>query len=168
MKRTKLENIYLKRKTFSNKAAYNRQRNICGYLIKKTKRNFYRNLNPAHICDNKKFWGIVKPFFTDKKCSSDNIRLMEHNEITKDDLNTADIFNEFFSKAVTNLNTEPIPTTILDVVEKDTILNAIKIHENHPSIIKIKEKIEIKECFSIKKVVSKDIKQHNFLKKSCC
>ena len=160
MKRTQLKNKYMKRKTFSNKAAYNRQRNICGYLIKKTKKQFYSNLNPAHICDNKTFWGIVKPFFTDKKCSSENIRLMENNEITKDDLNTADIFNEFFSNAVTNLNIEPIPTTILDEVEKDPILNAIKIHENHPSIIKIKEKIEIKECFSMKEVVSKDIKQH--------
>ena len=122
MKRTQLKNKYLKSRRFSDKAAYSRQRNICNYLIRKAKIDFYSKLNPACITDNNKFWGVVKPFFSDKKCSSDNIRLMEDNEIIDNDLNTAEIFNEFFSMAVKNLNIEPVSATIMGEAENHPIL----------------------------------------------
>ena len=37
----------------------NRQRNLC--ITRKTKRDYYKNLDPKDITDSKKFWAPVKP-----------------------------------------------------------------------------------------------------------
>ena len=55
---------------------------------------YFQNLNPADICDNKKFWKIVKPYFSEKSTSTENITLVENNKIVNNDTNIAEIFNE--------------------------------------------------------------------------
>ena len=85
MLRTKLRYKFNKdRTTFAN-LAYKRQRNLCTSLVKKVKREYYGNLNPAVISDNKKFWRTVKPFFSDKVMTSENITLFENGDILGDD-----------------------------------------------------------------------------------
>ena len=66
MVRTKLLNKFRKENSFINELEYKRQRNFCTTLIKKTKRNFYNNLNVNKITDNKSCWKTVKPSFTEK------------------------------------------------------------------------------------------------------
>ena len=44
---------------------YKKQRNYCVSLLRKTKKDFYENLNPSLIID-KTFWKEGKPFFSDK------------------------------------------------------------------------------------------------------
>ena len=61
--KSKLRNKYLKLKTIESYEAYKKQRNHCVSLLRKTKREFYENLNPNLIADNKSFWKQVKPFF---------------------------------------------------------------------------------------------------------
>ena len=34
---------------------------ICVTLLRKSKREFFGSLNETHLCDNKKFLGVVKP-----------------------------------------------------------------------------------------------------------
>ena len=63
MFRTKLLDKFYKDRTDKTRLAYKRQRNLCTSLLKKTKREYYGNLNPALISDNKIFWKVVKPFF---------------------------------------------------------------------------------------------------------
>ena len=41
------------------------------YTSKKTKVNYYGNLNEKEITDNKKFWKTVKPFLYDKSKAID-------------------------------------------------------------------------------------------------
>ena len=121
------------------KLAYNRQRNVCSYLVRKAKRDYYKNLKPSSISDTKSFWKTVKPFLSDKVKSTESITLFEKNVISHDDQSNADIFNTFFINAVKNLNLELKPDIInLETNEGDDILTAIKMFENHPSIIKIK------------------------------
>ena len=64
--RTQLLNKFRKENSFINELAYKRQRNFCTKLVKKTKTNFYNNVNVNTITDNKSFWKTVKPSFTEK------------------------------------------------------------------------------------------------------
>ena len=98
MFRSKLKNIYNKKKTLASYIAYKKQRNNCTNLFRKAKRDFYNNLNPSLISDNKKFWKTVKPFFSDKKLSGESITLVDNNNIIYDDTNIAETFKDFFTK----------------------------------------------------------------------
>ena len=53
MKRTRLRNAYVKKRTEATKAAYNYQRNICVSLLRKSKRSYFENLNVKFVRDNK-------------------------------------------------------------------------------------------------------------------
>ena len=81
MKRSRLRNIFLKPKTESEKIAYDKQRNHCVGLTRKTKKDYYSNLDEKCAIDNKKLWKTVKPFLSDKTMMDDNITLVENNEI---------------------------------------------------------------------------------------
>ena len=48
------------------------------------------------ICDNKTFWAIVKPLFSNKIKSVENIVLSENGVLIKDEEEVANIFNNFF------------------------------------------------------------------------
>ena len=74
------------------KAKYNKQRNICVSLIKKAKRNYYENLDLKDINDNKKFWATVKPLFSNKIKSAENIYLDESGEIIRNEKEVANVF----------------------------------------------------------------------------
>ena len=63
MQRSNLRNIFLKSRTEKNRNGYTKQRNLCVTLLRKSKREFYGNLNEKKICDNKKYWGVVKPAY---------------------------------------------------------------------------------------------------------
>ena len=53
MARTHLRNIYLKNRSDNNKRKYNTQRNYCVSLFRKTKTNYYANLNKKDLTDHK-------------------------------------------------------------------------------------------------------------------
>ena len=57
MLRTKLRNQLLKKRTLEARTKYNKQRNICVSLVKKAKRNYYKNLDQKDVNDNK---GIIR------------------------------------------------------------------------------------------------------------
>ena len=73
----------LRNKTLSCKIAYNKQRNFCTSLLRRTKKEYYSKLNPKHISDNKTFWKIVKPFFSEKSVTTDKITIIDDNEMIK-------------------------------------------------------------------------------------
>jgi len=154
MKRSRLRNIYLKNRNETNAIAYKRQRNKCVFLLKKVKKTYFGNLKPSKISDNKNFWKTVNPLFSEKGVSIDKISLAENKEIISDDKHVAEIFNDFFSNAVKNLNIDYYEHFSFDhyflckdTEQDDPILKAIEKYENHPSILKIKETISHDECF---------------------
>ena len=145
----------MKNNSDENQQAYRKQRNKCVHLLKKAKKDFYGNLKPSSICDNKTFWKTVKPIFTDKSVSTDNIILVENNKIINDDVAISELFNDFFSNAVKNLNVEPSDLFsfdqnlfIEDVNDNDPILKSIRKYESHPSIVKIKKNFSDPANFS--------------------
>ena len=81
MLRTKLRNQFLKKRTLVAKTKHNKKRNICVSLVKKAKRNYYEILDLKSINDNKRFRATVKPLFSNKIKSAENIFLDESVEI---------------------------------------------------------------------------------------
>ena len=62
MLRTKLRNKFLKNRNNENETNYMKQRNHCVFFLRKTKREYYSNLNKKNICDNKTVWKTVKGY----------------------------------------------------------------------------------------------------------
>ena len=85
MRRSKLRNQFLKKRTSEAKLKYNKQINLCVNLLRKTKRNHYEDLDLKDINDNKKFWTTVKPLFCNKIKSVENITLDENCKLVRDD-----------------------------------------------------------------------------------
>ena len=85
MVRSKLRNKFLKSRSEGDRKAYNKQRNMCVKLLKKTKRSYFSNLNTKSVVGNKKFLKTVKSFFSDKSINFQS-NVSDGNEV-------ANIFN---------------------------------------------------------------------------
>ena len=81
MLRTRFRYRFLKIRTSEVKEKYNKQRNICISLTRKAKRNFHENLDLDNIRDNKTFWPTVKPLFSNKIKSAENMVLSENGKL---------------------------------------------------------------------------------------
>ena len=100
MKRSKLRNDFLKDRNDASQSAYRKQRNLCVTLLRKAKKQYFSNLEPKLITDNKKFWNSVKPLFSDKITVKEIINLTENGKILNSDTDIADTFNDYFSSVV--------------------------------------------------------------------
>ena len=104
MQRSKLRKIFIKNWTEENKNNYAKQRNLCVTLLRKSKREFYGNLNEKKLSDNKKFRRVVKPVvLSNKNVSNEKITLVELDNIVENEKKTATVLNDFFSDIITNL-----------------------------------------------------------------
>ena len=74
MARSRLHNKYLKEKSADAKTAYDKQRNYCLNFLRRTKKNYFANINVSSITANK-FWKTVKPLFSDKISHKETIQL---------------------------------------------------------------------------------------------
>ena len=160
MKRTMLKNRYLKDKSDFNFMAFKKQRNYCVKLLRDAKKVHFESLKPSDVNDNKRFWQTVKPLFSDKVISSDNITLVENDTIISDPVILAETFGNFFSNAVKNLNIDMHKEIYSNCHrsnqknDTDTIFKIIRKYENHPSILKIKESFPDKTEFSFQTICS--------------
>ena len=75
MTRSKLLGKFREEETKENKDAYNKQRNHCVDIIRKTKKDLYNNPDVKRVTDNKLFWKTVKPFFSNKGIKDQRIIL---------------------------------------------------------------------------------------------
>ena len=147
MDRTRLKNKYNHESNEVNKAKYNKQRNYCVNLFRREKKKYYTNLDPKLITDNKKIWKAVKPLFSEKCITNRAITLIDGNKIISKDMDVAEKLNEFFSNAVKNLDITGYEPEIPEI-DMDEITNVIFKFKNHPSIVKIKDMIDITGKFS--------------------
>ena len=155
MNRTYLLNRFRKENSFINKLAYKRQHNFGAKLIKKTKRNFYNNLNVDKIANNKSFWKTIKPNFTDKTLKGEKILLAENDTTFSAENKVVEIFQSYFDGIVDGLN---IKLCEISKEHSDQIINAIRIFEKHPSIFKLKELNSV--CrFSFENLSLEDVKK---------
>ena len=78
-----------------NRLAYKKQRNYCVSLVRQNKKQYYGSLNVNQITDNKNFWRVVKPNFSNKILGPNRVILRNCGKIISDTENFADTFNKF-------------------------------------------------------------------------
>ena len=151
MHRSKLKNKWHKFPTDENKTLYKKYRNFCVSLLRKEKKKYYTNLDLNVIADNKIFWQNIKPLFSGKSKSQTNIILIEDDNVVSEKVHVAEILNTYFIEAVRNLeiekfNNEGAQETRSENID-EVIENIVKKYEHHPSILKIKENVKVKNKF---------------------
>ena len=67
---SRLRNRFLKKRSEENRKVFCKQRNKCVSLLRKSKKDYFANLNKKNITDNKRFLKTVKPFLSKKNSSS--------------------------------------------------------------------------------------------------
>ena len=73
---------------------YKKQQNFCVNLLKRAKKEHFVNLDINSISDNKKFWQIVKPLFSNKVEGKTTITLVKNDEMIDDEIQIANLLNE--------------------------------------------------------------------------
>ena len=70
--------MYNKTSTHKNWSNYKKQRDICTNILKKTKTDWFRNIDVENITDTTIFWTTAKTFFADKSriCDRPQINLI--------------------------------------------------------------------------------------------
>ena len=158
MNRSRLRNQFFKNRSVESRMKYNKQRNICVALLRKTKRKYYEALKLSDVKDNKTFRKTVKPLFGNKiKCKS-QIALVEDNNLVTDDKVLAKTFNKFFVNVAATLGIkfEKLPSNYHDI--NYNLDELIIRYNDHPSILAIKNTCtELNSTFTFKKVDKEQI-----------
>ena len=163
MTKSRLRNKFLKCPSAENEYNYKKHRNYCTKLFKRETKKFYNNIDISLVTDNKKFWQTVRPLFSEKHFSKGKLILVEDDNIVSKDNAVAEIMNTFFSNIVQNLDIKGYRTESFNFdYDQDHIFNIITMYKDHPSITKIKESVNITECFHFTPVneesISKKVK----------
>ena len=157
MTRTRLRNRFLKEPTEMNRLAYKKQRNYCVLLMRQSKKQYYGSLNVNHLTDNKNFWRVVKPNFSNKIFGINRVTLRDGGKIISDTEKVADNFNKFFMNIGKALKIDKDKRFLVETKDVfDPVLKAIKKYSAHPSILRIKDKMN-NNVFSFRKVTYEEI-----------
>ena len=134
MKRSKSKKNFNKNKNHKNWCKYKTQRNYGVNLLRKSKKQYFSNINISDVTDNKSFWKSVKPYFSSKGQNSDKITLVENDAIITNDRVISKTMNKFSINTTKKLNLKPFKNS------SDTDINQItSVFQNHVSIRKIQE-----------------------------
>ena len=138
MLRSRLKNNFNKKRSDENWDNYKKQRNFCVKLLRQTKEKYFNDINVKSISDNKKFWKTIKPFFSDKDLNTNNMMLVENNEIVREEEIIASIMNNYFTNITTHLKIKPIKTdskanleSIIDTFHDHECVQRIKLVNFH-------------------------------------
>ena len=113
----------------------------------------------------------MKPLFTDKVQTKSKITLVEKKvasreeleqivseKVISEDQEVVEVFNKFLIDIAPNLKIFPNHNYDTDfIVTNDQVKNALNKFRNHPSIVMIKSKRKIDQCFSFGPVTYDDI-----------
>ena len=133
MTRSGLKNKFNKNSSAKNWNSYKKQRNFCLKLLRQTKEKYFNNINVKKVSDNKTLWKSVKPFFSNKGLNSNNILLVEGNEIISDDGKIATIINMYFTNITKHMNLKANK-----ISHREEIVNILNTFINHKSVPRIK------------------------------
>ena len=157
MTRLRLRNNYLKHKMEGSRLLYTQQRNKCVSLLRKTKIDYYGNLDVKDITRNKTFSKSVKSLLSENSVNRDKIRLNENGELINSEFKTAEVLKNFFSNIAESLKIWEYENLYSNFEKvKDPVFKAILKYNYYPSITAMKEKSKISE-FTFYEVDNKNI-----------
>ena len=133
MTRSRLKNKFNKNSSAKNWSSYKKQRNFCLKLLRQTKEKYFNNISVKKVSDNRTFWKSVKPFFSNKGLNSNNILLVEGNEIVNADGKIATIMNRYFTNITKHMNLKANK-----ISHREELVNILNTFKNHKSVQRIK------------------------------
>ena len=83
MLRSQLKRKFHNNKTEENSKKYKQPINYCVKLLRKTKMEYFQNMDVNKVNDNKMFWKTVKPRFSNKCKTANTIILTEGDMVIK-------------------------------------------------------------------------------------
>ena len=132
---------------------YKKQRNLIVKMNREAKFDFYNSIEPRSLNNDKKFWKMVKPMFSNSDQMGDKIVLTEEGKIISDDAMIAECLNIHFINITDSLELDPMFKQEPNYIELDEKISlAIAKYNNHPSIITIKQNISINQKFEFSHV----------------
>ena len=60
-------------------------------LLRKTKKDYFHNLNIQDLSDSRNFWKTIKPYFTDKGLNSNKLLLKKKGSLVSNEKQLASI-----------------------------------------------------------------------------
>ena len=103
--RNALKRKYNKSKTKENWEAYRGMRNHIVTMRRKSMTHFFNQLCINRAGKPKEFWNSLRPLMHAKKSlANDFITLMDKNGIIRDQKQVSEVFNDYFTNVVKNLN----------------------------------------------------------------
>ena len=136
MHRSRLKNRYIRKRNDKSLQNYKKQRNFSVDVLRKTKTEYFKNLNVKDLSDNYKFWKTIKPYFSNKGLNSNKLLLKEKCYLVSDKKELATIMKNFFNNITKDLEVKRD--------SKSTVNNLkyiLKVFQSHPIIEKIKKAI---------------------------
>ena len=156
MTRSRLRNRFLKDRIEENRKLFCKQRNKRVSFLRKSKKDYFANLNEKTIPDNKRFWKTVKRFLSKKIHPSGRINLTEEENKFNCEEGAKEL-NNFFANAVKNLNMSNYENcNSLTKTIDDATFTAIDKWRNHPSILIIASEYKNRTDFSFHLVSKED------------
>ena len=86
MIRWKLPNKLPRDRSEKSRNDYKKQRNLSVTLLRRAKQQYFFNLDPNLVADNKMFLKSVKPLFSDEICHKKIINLTGNGKVLTQDL----------------------------------------------------------------------------------
>ena len=139
MKRSRLHNNFLRTKWKEDRLKYNKQKCFCKKLLGTTKKLYFINLDIKNVVDNRSFFKTVSPLFSTKSSKGDKIILNENDKCMSNDDELCQIFCDYFSNIMSDLQilsisknistvtniTDPVLAVIIQLLRRkeQTILN---------------------------------------------
>ena len=96
MLRSHLKNKFIKFRNNEDWSNYKKQRNFCTNLLKKSKHNYFGQLDMKHLNDNRKFWKIIKPLFSEKEMNSNKMMIIEKDKLLSEERSITEVINNYF------------------------------------------------------------------------
>ena len=151
-RRNQLRNRYWQYKGKRNWEEYRCMRNRANSVRKQSEATYLRTKSISNG-NQKDFWNTFKPYLSDKCVSTDNIVLVENDNIINKPLEVCEIFKDHFQSVADTIG---VPDHF-NVISDDSIKEAINTYKDHPSIKAIQNQYPNKEQFSYKLVNEKHV-----------
>ena len=134
------------------------QRNHVTKLKRKSLKSYFdKKCSKDAMCQNPgEFWKTVKPFLGEPHRGTSEINLCENGEVITDSSEVCNILNDYYIKMTDSFS-------ITETVSSSSSIGEIaEAYKDHPSIIKIKEKVTSDLPFNFKEISYDDL--HSKLK----
>ena len=110
------------------------------------------------ITNNKLFWKTVKPLLSDKGVNTTKVSLVDGGKTVTENKEVKKTLNHYFRTEVRFpdiIENKCLPTETENL--EDPVEIAIKKFENHPSVLSIKETININKLFQFSEITTEEI-----------